>query len=60
MANHVAWSKKLEPSIKLDLRSSNGQPSAMNELKLTGLKADKQIDVLNIYGDIGGNTDGSV
>ena len=37
----------------------------MNEQyqKLTGLREvypDKQIDVLNIYGDIGGNTDGSV
>ena len=65
LANHVAGLENWNLPSNLTLDSKTGQPSAMNEQyqKLTGLREvypDKQIDVLNIYGDIGGNTDGSV
>ena len=65
LANHVAGIENWNLPSNLTLDPKTGQPSAMNEQyqKLTGLREvypDKQIDVLNIYGDIGGNTDGSV
>lgn len=65
LANHVAGLENWNLPSNLTLDPQTGQPSAMNEQyqKLTGLREvypDKQIDVLNIYGDIGGNTDGSV
>ena len=65
LANHVAGLENWNLPSNLTLDPKTGQPSAMNEQyqKLTGLREvypDKQIDVLNIYGDIGGNTDGSV
>ena len=65
LANHVAGIENWNLPSNLTLDPTTGQPSAMNEQyqKLTGLREvypDKQIDVLNIYGDIGGNTDGSV
>lgn len=65
LANHVAGLENWNLPSNLTLDPTTGQPSAMNEQyqKLTGLREvypDKQIDVLNIYGDIGGNTDGSV
>lgn len=65
LANHVAGLKNWNLPSNLTLDPKTGQPSEMNEQyqKLTGLREvypDKQIDVLNIYGDIGGNTDGSV
>ena len=65
LANHVAGLENWNLPSNLTLDSKTGQPSAMNEQyqKLTGLREvypDKQIDVLNIYGDICGNTDGSV
>jgi len=65
LANHVAGLENWNLPSNLTLDPHTGQPSAMNEQyqKLTGLREvypDKQIDVLNIYGDIGGNTDGSV
>ena len=65
LANHVAGLENWNLPSNLTLDPKTGQPSAMNEQyqKLTGLREvypEKQIDVLNIYGDIGGNTDGSV
>lgn len=65
LANHVAGLENWNLPSNLTLDPKTGQPSAMNEQyqKLTELREvypDKQIDVLNIYGDIGGNTDGSV
>lgn len=65
IANHVAGLENFNLPANLTLDKKTGKPSSMNEQykKLTGLRDTlprNQIDVLNIYGDIGGNTDGSV
>ena len=59
------WTRRDEPTPGLTLDTQTGKPSAMNEqyqhlLALREVYPENQIDVLNIYGDIGGETDGSV
>lgn len=65
IANHVAGLEGMNLPQGLTLDTQNGKPSAMNEqyqhlLALREVYPENQIDVLNIYGDIGGETDGSV
>lgn len=65
IANHVAGLEGLNLPEGLSLDSQTGQPNQMNEdyQRLLGLREvypEHQVDVLNIYGDIGGETDGSV
>lgn len=65
IANHVAGLEGMNLPQGLVLDSQTGKPSSMNEqyqqlLALREVYPENQIDVLNIYGDIGGETDGSV
>ena len=65
IANHVAGLEGMNLPQGLTLDTQTGKPSAMNEqyqhlLALREVYPENQIDVLNIYGDIGGETDGSV
>nr|WP_223245877.1 alpha/beta hydrolase [Streptococcus himalayensis] len=65
IANHVNGLEGLDLPSHPDINPETGQPQEMSASyqKLLGLKEifpQNQVKVLNIYGDIGGETDGSV
>lgn len=65
IANHVAGLEGFNLPENLHLDPDTGEPNQMNDdyqrlLALREVFPEHQVDVLNIYGDIGGETDGSV
>lgn len=65
IANHVAGLEGMDLPENLTLNPETGEPNKMNAgyqrfLGLREVYPEHQVDILNIYGDIGGETDGSV
>lgn len=65
IANHVAGLEGMDLPDDLILDPKTGEPNKMNAtyqgfLGLREVYPEHQVDILNIYGDIGGGTDGSV
>lgn len=65
IANHVAGLEGMNLPEGLTLNPETGEPNKMNAdyqrfLGLREIYPEYQVDVLNIYGDTGGETDGSV
>ena len=65
IANHVAGLEGMNLPENLTLNPETGEPNKMNAgyqrfLGLREVYPEHQVDILNIYGDIGGETDGSV
>lgn len=65
IANHVAGLEGMDLPENLTLNPETGEPNKMNAtyqrfLGLREVYPEHQVDIFNIYGDIGGETDGSV
>ena len=65
IANHVVGLEGMDLPENLTLNPETGEPNKMNAgyqrfLGLREVYPEHQVDILNIYGDIGGETDGSV